>query len=68
MSPDDIVAHLRKCSVHRKVVAAVEELAAGFKSLLEVAEDMRDYTHDWDWKYGEYWDAELKKARETKAK
>ena len=33
--------------------------------LLEAAEDMRNYTREWDWKYGEYWDGVLSKAREV---
>jgi hypothetical protein len=58
--------------VDRKVLAAeVERLQAivdALPKLLEVAEDMRAYTHDWDWKYGEYWDNELAKAAEHAAK
>lgn len=37
-------------------------MRAAFRELLEVAYDLRCYTQDWDWKYGEGWDAELEKA------
>ena len=33
--------------------------------LLEAAEDMRSYTHEWDWKYGDHWDNELRMARKA---
>lgn len=45
--------------------AEVKDLRAIATELLEVAEDMRDYTHVWDWKYGEYWDGVLERAREA---
>lgn len=43
----------------------IEHLYERFASLLEVAEDLRCYTTEWDWKYGDWWDAELEKAREV---
>jgi hypothetical protein len=29
-----------------------------------LAMDLRAYTHDWDWKYGEEWDSEMKSIAE----
>ena len=33
--------------------------------LLELGDDLRCYTHDWDWKYGEAWDKDLDEIREA---
>lgn len=35
-----------------------------FQRLLELAQELRNYTHDWDWKYGEEWDSEMKRSEE----
>ncbi len=43
----------------------IKRLQAIVDKLLEVGDDLRCYTHDWDWKYGEYWDKELNEAREA---
>ncbi len=32
-------------------------------AILDLIEDLRHYTHDWDWKYGAEWDAEILRAR-----
>ena len=44
----------------RRVLGLLREK---FTSLLDVADDLRCYTRDWDWKYGEYWDGEIESAR-----
>lgn len=44
-----------------------ERLREAMVALLEDAEDIRDYTHDWDWKHGARWDKDLAKAREVLA-
>ena len=46
-----------------RLLAEVERLRKVMSALLEVAEDLRGCTHDWDWKYGEYWDGEITKVR-----
>lgn len=50
---------------HALVVLAdeVEKLRQAGRDLLEVSDDLRLYTADWNWKYGDYWDEELIKAR-----
>ena len=35
---------------------------------IELVDDLRCYTHDWDWKYGEDWDAARVKLSEALAK
>lgn len=53
---------------YEKAQAVIDEnarLQAIVDKLLEVGDDLRCYTHDWDWKYGEYWDKELNEAREA---
>lgn len=55
--------HASKCL--RAVRDENARLQAVVDELLGVADDMRIYTHDWDWKYGEYWDGVLEKAREA---
>jgi hypothetical protein len=48
----------------------IEELERALRDALELADDLRSYTHDWDWKYGEYWDrtrAVLEKDKQPSA-
>lgn len=56
------IAQSRAC---RHAVVEIERLQAVFTNLLELADDLREYTHNWDWKYGEYWDRELNAAHEA---
>ena len=32
-------------------------------AIVELIDDLRSYTHDWDWKYGAFWDAEITRVR-----
>ena len=32
--------------------------------LFELVDDLRCYTHNWDWKYGEYWDKEYAEIKQ----
>lgn len=42
------------------IIALMQEAyRAGQESLRELVNDLRGYTHDWDWKYGEEWDAAI---------
>ncbi len=43
--------------------AEIAVLRKALMVLLEEAEDIREYTHDWDWKYGAMWDETLANAR-----
>lgn len=36
---------------------------AAYADLLELAEELRGYTHEWDWKYGEEWNAAIARAK-----
>ena len=47
--PDDLTA---ADALEQRAAA----LARRVESALELIDDLRSYTHDWDWKYGEEWD------------
>ena len=32
-------------------------------AIVELIDDLRSYTHDWDWKYGAFWDVEIARVR-----
>ena len=32
-------------------------------AIVELIDDLRSYTHDWDWKYGAAWDVEIARVR-----
>jgi hypothetical protein len=61
---DDPEVSKLQTALHGRLKEAAE-LHERLTELLDAADDMRAYTHDWDWKYGEYWDGELAKAREA---
>ena len=41
----------------------IKRLQTALSDLVDVADDLRCYTRDWDWKYGEKWDEEIDVAR-----
>jgi hypothetical protein len=58
--------------VNRKAFEVMTErcelLSAENEALRELVLDLRSYTHEWDWKYGEEWDEQialLNAAKET---
>lgn len=44
------------------MIRSTAELEAAFQILLELAKELRGYTREWDWKYGEDWDKQLEAA------
>ena len=46
----------QRCAIN--AMAELERLREALREALEYADDLRGYTHDWDWKYGEMWDAQ----------
>jgi len=42
----------------RSAEAEASALRESLEKALALADDLRSYTHDWDWKYGEFWDGE----------
>ena len=43
---------------HTEQSAEIARLRATLSQASEYAAHLRCYTHDWDWKYGQYWDSE----------
>lgn len=50
-----------RCGLECPARTSERELLMVLEEAHELVADLRCYTHDWDWKYGDWWDEEITK-------